>query len=177
MPTVHCKEEQHYRDDQGSTFFHTCTHHQNTFHTNDTSSVVTLALLLLLDTFIFYWIFTAIVDTRRTLRLRKNYVKLAMYNHFAYTLIFAIVATIAFIIWVFIDLEYPSGLCLTDWKEVWLRDCFWHVLFAFILLVVMVIWRPSSNRSRFAYSLVNDPDDDDLIFEQGNNKNFGKECK
>jgi len=81
--------------------------------------VVTLALLLLLDTFIFYWIFTAIVDTRRTLRLRKNYVKLAMYNHFAYTLIFAILATIGFTIWVFVALEYPSGLCLTvsGWVE------------------------------------------------------------
>lgn len=75
--------------------------------------MVTLVLLLLLDTFIFYWIFTSIVDTRRTLRLRKNYVKLAMYNHFAYTLIFAIVATIAFIVWVFVALEYPSGMCLT----------------------------------------------------------------
>lgn len=75
--------------------------------------MVTLVLLLLLDTFIFYWIFTAIVDTRRTLRLRKNYVKLAMYNHFAYTLIFAIIATVAFIIWVFVALEYPAGLCLT----------------------------------------------------------------
>ena len=56
----------------------------------------------------------------------------------------------------------------------WLRDCFWHVLFAFILLVVMVIWRPSSNRSRFAYSLVTDADDDEVLFEQGNNKNFGQ---
>ena len=86
---------------------------QDTFHTSDTSSVVTLALLLLLDTFIFYWIFTAIVDTRRTLRLRKNYVKLSMYNHFAYTLIFAIIATVGFITWVFVALEYPSEMCLT----------------------------------------------------------------
>lgn len=144
----------------------------DTFHTSDTSSVVTLALLLLLDTFIFYWIFTAIVDTRRTLRLRKNYVKLSMYNHFAYTLIFAIIATVGFITWVFVALEYPSEMCLTDWREVWLRDCFWHVLFAFILLVIMIIWRPSSNRSRFAYSLVTDADDDEVLFEQGNNKNF-----
>ena len=62
---------------------------------------------------------------------------------------------------------------MQDWGEVWLRDCFWHVLFAFILLVVMWIWRPSSNRSRFAYSLVADNDDEEVVFEQGNNKNFG----
>ena len=74
--------------------------------------MVTFALLLLLDTFIFYWIFISIVDTRRTLRLRKNYVKLAMYNHFAYTLIFAILATLGFIVWSFVVLQYPSGMCL-----------------------------------------------------------------
>ena len=36
-----------------------------------------------------------------------------------------------------------------DWREVWLRECFWHVLFAFILLIVMIIWRPSANRNRY----------------------------
>ena len=60
---------------------------------------------------------------------------------------------------------------IQDWREVWLRDCFWHVLFAFILVVVMVIWRPSSNSSRFAYSLVTD--EEEVVFEQGANKNFG----
>ncbi len=61
-----------------------------------------------------------------------------------------------------------------DWREVWLRDCFWHVLFAFILVVIMVIWRPSTNRNRFAYSLVTEADDEEeVVFEQGNNKNFG----
>jgi hypothetical protein len=74
---------------------------------------VTLALLLIFDTFVMYWIFTAIVDTRRTLRLRKNYVKLAMYNHFAYTLIFAIVASLGFVVWALVTLNFPSGNCLT----------------------------------------------------------------
>ncbi|MCG8620513.1 MAG: lung seven transmembrane receptor family protein [Proteobacteria bacterium] len=74
---------------------------------------MTLALLLIFDTFVMYWIFTAIVDTRRTLRLRKNYVKLSMYNHFAYTLIFAIVASLGFVVWALVTLNFPSGGCLT----------------------------------------------------------------
>ena len=40
-----------------------------------------------------------------------------------------------------------------DWREVWLRECFWHVLFAFILLIVMIIWRPSANRNRYSQFL------------------------
>ncbi len=48
------------------------------------------------------------------------------------------------------------------------------MLFAFILVVIMVIWRPSTNRNRFAYSLVTEADDEEeVVFEQGNNKNFG----
>lgn len=62
-----------------------------------------------------------------------------------------------------------------DWQEVWLRDCFWHFLFCFILVVIMIIWRPSSNSSRFAYSLVNDLDPEDEEEEKEmENKNFGK---
>ena len=79
----------------------------------DAASTVTLALLLIFDSFVMYWIFTAIVDTRRTLRLRKNYVKLSMYNHFAYTLIFAIVASLGFIVWALVTLNFPAGNCLT----------------------------------------------------------------
>ena len=74
---------------------------------------MTLALLLIFDTLVIYWIFTAIVDTRRTLRLRKNYVKLAMYNHFAYTLVFAIVASLGFVVWALVTLNFPAGNCLT----------------------------------------------------------------
>ena len=57
----------------------------------------------------------------------------------------------------------------------WLRDCFWHFLFCVILVVIMIIWRPSANRNRFAYSLVNDLDQDDDIEEvEMENKNFGE---
>jgi len=72
---------------------------------------------------------------------------------------------------VFLDLNYPRDDCLTDWKEVWLRDCFWHILFAFILVIVMILWRPSSNRIRFSYSLVTDHDEDQEEPDQ-ENKNF-----
>ena len=41
------------------------------------------------------------------------------------------------------------NLILQDWQEVWLRDCFWHMLFVIILGIVMILWRPSSNRVRY----------------------------
>ena len=67
----------------------------------------------------------------------------------------------------------PTILYTQDWQEVWLRDCFWHFLFCFILIVIMIIWRPSANNNRFAYSLVNDLDQDADEEEDIENKNFG----
>ena len=49
-----------------------------------------MLLLLAVDAAIIYWVFVSIVATRRALRLRKNFVKMSLYNHFAYTLIFGI---------------------------------------------------------------------------------------
>ena len=69
----------------------------------------------------------------------------------------------------------PSLLLSQDWQEVWLKDCFWHFLFCFILIVIMIIWRPSTNGNRFAYSLVNDLEQEDEEEEEEiENKNFGE---
>ena len=35
-----------------------------------------------------------------------------------------------------------------DWKEIWVDDAFWHLLFSIILLVIMVLWRPTINNQR-----------------------------
>ena len=54
-------------------------------------------LAIISDTLIFHTflnmshIFTALVQTMRTLRIRKNAVKLALYKHFTNTLIFAVI--------------------------------------------------------------------------------------
>ena len=56
--------------------------------------------------------FTSLVSVRRALRMRKNYVKLSMYNHFAYTLIFAILAALAFTVWMFVEVNFPKNGCL-----------------------------------------------------------------
>ncbi|KAI4462691.1 lung seven transmembrane receptor [Holotrichia oblita] len=49
--------------------------------------------LAVLDSAICWWIFSALVNTTRTLRLRRNEVKLALYRHFTNTLIFAVFAS------------------------------------------------------------------------------------
>ena len=73
--------------------------------------------LTLVEIIIYYWIFTALIATTRILRLRKNIVKLNVYRHFTNTLIFAIVASLLFMIW-----SLKSNFlttCITGWREFW----------------------------------------------------------
>ena len=46
--------------------------------------------LAVLDASICWWIFMSLVQTTRTLRIRRNLVKLSLYRHFTNTLIFAV---------------------------------------------------------------------------------------
>lgn len=47
----------------------------------------------------------------------------------------------------------------------WIDEAFWHVLFSIILVSIMILWRPTNNSQRYAFTpLVNDEDlmsDDD----------------
>nr|XP_022332108.1 transmembrane protein 87A-like [Crassostrea virginica] len=127
----------------------------------DNSSEVLLALipLCVTDASICWWIFSSLIQTTRTLRLRRNVVKLSLYRHFTNTLIFAVLASIAFMIWSFT--QHRMKTCITDWRELWVDDAFWHLLFSVILCVIMVLWRPSANNQRYAFSPLLDAADEE----------------
>jgi len=116
--------------------------------------------LALLDAAICWWIFSSLVITTRNLRLRRNLVKLNLYRHFTHTLIFAVLTSVCFMLWSIKTIK--MALCVKDWQELWLDDAFWHILFSLLLLVIMILWRPSQNNQRYAFSpLLDNPEDDD----------------
>lgn len=115
---------------------------------NDPANKALLAAvpLAVIDASICWWVFSALVATTRQLRLRRNLVKLSVYKHFANTLIFSIISSIIFMLW---SIKYHKVVdCLTQWKDLWVDDAFWHLLFSVILCVIMVLWRPSKNNQR-----------------------------
>lgn len=129
---------------------------------NDPSSEVLLASapLALLDSAICWWIFTSLVQTTRTLRLRRNLVKLSLYRHFTNTLIFAVISSVIFMLYSI--KAHRLALCLTDWKELWVDEAYWHILFSLILLVIMFLWRPTNNNQRYAFTpLLDAPEDEE----------------
>lgn len=126
--------------------------------------------LVVIDVSICYWILTNLQQTMRTLRVRRNIPKLSLYRHFTNTLIFCVIASIIFMIWSLKRHRFVN--CLKDWKELWLDDGFWHILFSFILLVIMILWRPSNNSQRFAFSPLIDEDDEDEMDDNQENEIF-----
>ncbi|XP_063240596.1 transmembrane protein 87A [Bacillus rossius redtenbacheri] len=130
-------------------------------HKGDVANQVLMASipLAVLDSAVCWWIFTSLVQTMRTLRLRRNVVKLSLYRHFTNTLIFAVVASVIFMLY---SIKYHKmAICLKDWKELWVDEAYWHLLFSVMLLVIMVLWRPTNNNQRYAFTPLLDAEDDE----------------
>ncbi|NXQ43136.1 TM87A protein, partial [Catharus fuscescens] len=131
---------------------------------NDLASLAFIPLAFL-DTALCWWIsFTVLLDgvltqTMKLLKLRRNVVKLSLYRHFTNTLILAVAASIVFIIWT--TMKFRLVDCQSDWQELWVDDAIWRLLFSMILFVIMILWRPSANNQRFAFSPLTEEDDDD----------------
>ncbi|XP_017468882.1 PREDICTED: transmembrane protein 87A isoform X2 [Rhagoletis zephyria] len=116
--------------------------------------------LAVLDTGICWWIFTSLVQTTRTLRLRRNMVKLSLYRHFTNTLIFAVIASVMFMLYALHVRKTQN--CTPIWRNIWIDTAFWHVLFSVLLLVIMILWRPTNNNQRYAFTpLLDAPEDED----------------
>lgn len=133
--------------------------HQND-NSNNTDMLVASIPLAVLDSILCYWIFTSLVQTTRTLRLRRNMVKLALYRHFTNTLIFAVIVSVFFMLYSI--KSHKTANCVSDWTNLWIDDAFWHILFSVLLLVIMILWRPTNNNQRYAFTpLLDNPEDED----------------
>uniref|UniRef100_A0A8C6YS77 Transmembrane protein 87A n=1 Tax=Nothoprocta perdicaria TaxID=30464 RepID=A0A8C6YS77_NOTPE len=100
-----------------------------------------------------------LTQTMKLLKLRRNVVKLSLYRHFTNTLILAVAASIVFIIWT--TMKFRLVDCQSDWQELWVDDAIWRLLFSMILFVIMILWRPSANNQRFAFSPLSEEEEDD----------------
>ncbi|XP_004082823.2 transmembrane protein 87A [Oryzias latipes] len=115
--------------------------------------------LSLIDSCVMWWIFISLSQTTRLLKLRRNAVKLSLYQHFTNTLIFSVVASIVFIVWTTKVFQLVD--CQRGWRNLWIDDAFWRLLFSTILLVIMVLLRPSANSQRFSHSPLIDEDNEE----------------
>ncbi|XP_008281203.1 transmembrane protein 87A isoform X2 [Stegastes partitus] len=138
-------------------------------------ALITAIVLAVFDSGAIWFIFVSLAQTIKTLKLRRNPVKLSLYRHFTNTLIFAVIASIIFMGWT--AKKFRLADCQSDWIELWVEDAFWRFLFSVILLVIMFLWRPSANNQRYAFTPLIDDSDDEEIEEFIASANLGDGIK
>ncbi|XP_067465914.1 transmembrane protein 87A isoform X2 [Thunnus thynnus] len=126
-------------------------------------ALITAIVLAVFESCCIWFISFHLAQTIKTLKLRRNPVKLSLYRHFTNTLIFAVIASIIFMAWT--TKKFRLAVCQSDWIELWVEDAFWRFLFSVILLVIMFLWRPSANNQRYAFTPLMDDSDDEEIEE------------
>lgn len=104
----------------------------------------------LLNGVIFYWVFTALSSLIQTLKDRGQTAKLLLFQRLWWILIISLsVATVTLLYQIFA----VSQKLVTRWHNQWLfTDGVSHILFLFILTVMMYLWAPHQHSQRYAYS-------------------------
>merc|ERR1712137_146032 len=117
-------------------------------------ATVVIVPVALLDTTFYWWIFLSLMRTINTLSLRHQEAKLQMYTRFFIVLAISAVLTVLVI-------AYQTLLVVTQeedamWGSWWLFKAFWEVLYFVVLVAIAVLWRPTTNNTRYAYAEADD---------------------
>ena len=110
---------------------------------------------------IWVWVFVSLRKTMHKVRVSQNMLLSSLYRYFLWAIIFTVVAFASFSLWHV--LRFDPSKCIKDWKDMWLSEGCWPILFSFLLVTMMILWRPTADKTRYAYSpLVKaDPNADD----------------
>eukprot|EP00002_Diphylleia_rotans_P032040 TRINITY_DN6698_c0_g1_i1.p1 TRINITY_DN6698_c0_g1~~TRINITY_DN6698_c0_g1_i1.p1 ORF type:complete len:511 (+),score=113.82 TRINITY_DN6698_c0_g1_i1:64-1596(+) len=113
-----------------------------------------------LDTGFIWVLMRSLNHTIESLKLRKQNLKLDMYNKLSYVLMTSVVISI---LCAFAQmLAESSGENGTAWETYWLIQIYWHGIYFAILVSICVLWRPCENNMRYAYSEELGDNDDDV---------------
>lgn len=104
----------------------------------------------MLDTFFILWIFTSLSRTLEKLQARRRFAKLELYRKFTNSLALAVVVSV---LWIAYELYFKATDPFGErWQSFWIIPAFWYVLAFILLTVICVLWAPSQNSTRYAYS-------------------------
>lgn len=102
-----------------------------------------------LNAITFFWIFTALSSLIATLRERRQMEKLILFQRLWRLLVGAIVSGSFMFLFQIFDLSRSIN---TKWKYQWfLADGVTHTLFLVVLAVMMFLWAPNIDSSRYTY--------------------------
>ncbi|EOY20068.1 Lung seven transmembrane receptor family protein isoform 2 [Theobroma cacao] len=104
----------------------------------------------LLDACFIVWIFSALSQTLEKLQIRRSMAKFALYRKFTNSLAISVLLSIA---WIGYELYFNAADPLSElWQRAWVIPAFWNLLAFVLLIVICILWAPSNNPTRYAYS-------------------------
>lgn len=111
--------------------------------------LICLLPVALINGVIFYWVFTALSNLIETLRERRQSEKLIVFQRLWCVLILTMGVATVFLLYQIFSLSHNG----TSWRREWLfTDGVSHILFFFVLVVMMYLWAPHKHSQRYAYS-------------------------
>ncbi|WOL14764.1 transmembrane protein 87B [Canna indica] len=129
---------------------------------NDFAGKARLFLVLpvaILDATFILWTFSSLSKTLEKLQIRRNTAKLELYRKFTNTLAVSVLLSVA---WIGYELYFNATDPLSElWQRAWIVSAFWNVLSYVLLGVICILWAPSQNPTRYAYSEDTNDDFDD----------------
>ncbi|KNA20374.1 hypothetical protein SOVF_053300 [Spinacia oleracea] len=131
---------------------------------SDLSGKARLFLVLpvaLLDAFFILWIFNSLSATLNKLQARRMMAKLDIYRKFTNALVVAVIVSVG---WIGYELYFKANDTHNEhWHNAWIVPAFWQVLSFSLLSVICILWAPSQNSTRYAYSGDEEFDKDDTL--------------
>ncbi|KAI8983711.1 lung seven transmembrane receptor-domain-containing protein [Pilobolus umbonatus] len=119
---------------------------------------------------IFYvWTLNAITATIHDCEYRKQHVKVIMYKRLYKLLLFSVIAVVSIFI---LNMFTFSGRLAIDWaannwKYRWVMlDGLLNVLYFIVFLVIVILWRPTSNNARYGLMQVSQDEEEALDLEE-----------
>eukprot|EP00271_Cylindrocystis_brebissonii_P009131 TRINITY_DN23798_c0_g1_i1.p1 TRINITY_DN23798_c0_g1~~TRINITY_DN23798_c0_g1_i1.p1 ORF type:complete len:527 (-),score=95.10 TRINITY_DN23798_c0_g1_i1:937-2517(-) len=120
---------------------------------DDLSSSERVLLVLpvaVLDAVFILWIFTALSKTLALLQVKKTTHKLELYRKFTNALALSVVVSVA---WIGYEMYFKVSDQFNErWQSDWITSAFWHILTFVLLSVICILWAPSQNATRYAFS-------------------------
>lgn len=114
--------------------------------------------LSLVNAIFFWWILVELYGVYRSLELKHQELKMKMYKNLGIFLLVILLLSLASGVFE----VYCAQNRLYDhyWEIYWLQYAIWHMLFFAVLVFIVIVWRPTSNNTRYAYTALDSDDDD-----------------
>ncbi|CAH9060015.1 unnamed protein product [Cuscuta epithymum] len=94
-------------------------------------------------------------------KVRRSLAKLDLYRRFTNVLAISVLLSVA---WIGYELYFNASDPLSElWRRAWIIPAFWILLAYFLLVLICVLWDPSYNPTRYAYSEETGDDEEQVL--------------